>query len=336
MITPENRHPDHDLLAKYLAGETTMSESETVESWLAESEENMAEFDRLSAIWNGTSETTPPFNSAAAWKKVEPKDESETPVVQLGTAKSSSRYWIAAAAMLAGVIILFGAYRSIMTGNDVEMLVAETQDEPLELLLSDGSVVYLNANSKLEYPEKFLEDGRNVTLSGEAFFEVERDTTTQFQIKADGSLVTVLGTSFNVKTGKELVEVTVETGRVALESAKKPDQRIELIAGEKGVYQKAQQQVAPSISMDADHLFWKNRKLNFNETSLAEVVADLNENYGTELSLSSPEMNGCKVSATFEDQDVDEVLEVLISTFDLKLDTIENRLVLSGSGCDNR
>jgi ferric-dicitrate binding protein FerR (iron transport regulator) len=215
------------------------------------------------------------------------------------------------------------------------MLVAETQHEPMEFALSDGSVVFLNANSKLEYPEEFSGDRRNVTLSGEAFFEIERDTTRQFRIDAGGSLVTVLGTSFNVKIGAEKVEVVVETGLVRLEHFTQHGPNLQLGAGEKGIYLRGDKHVEPSVQVEADYLFWKNRKLNFNETSLSQVVADLNENYGTELSLSSPVMNDCKVSATFENQDVEEVLEVLISTFDMKLDTVENRLILSGIGCDN-
>lgn len=330
MITPENRHPDHDLLAKYLAGETTTAESEQVETWLAESDENMAEFDRLSAIWNGVDNPAPRFNSEKAWGKVENQLSEET------TAEKSSvmKYLLPIAAMVAGVIIIIGAYRTMMSGDEVEMLVAETQAETMELTLSDGSVVYLNANSKLEYPAEFSDEGRNVTLSGEAFFDVKRDTTKQFCIAAEGSLVTVLGTSFSVKTTLEAVEVVVSTGRVAVEDETQSAAKLELTAGEKGTYNKGEKNVIRSLDIETDHLFWKDRTLRYDATPLADVISQVNRNYGADVVLDDSSTYTCPLSTTFKDMELNEILEVIGSTFKLEIDTVADQIVLSGEGCN--
>lgn len=334
MITPENNRLDHDLLAKYLAGETTIAESEKVDAWLAESDENWEEFNRLSQIWNGEkSSPSPTFDSKKAWNKVEEKLTVET------DDDSNSRGWLThfllpVAAAVIGVIAITTVYQEFFSQDEVQMLTARTEKNTMEVLLADGSMVYLNENSILDYPESFNEDSRDVRLEGEAFFEIQRDTTKQFQIRADGSLVTVLGTSFNVRTSEELVEVIVETGKVALEAQARPGQKIELIAGEKGVYEKTQQQVVPSMNIESNHLFWKNRKLVFDETPLNEVVGELNEKYAAEISLASSVLNDCKLSGVFEDQQIEDILEVIVSTFKLEMEVVENQIILSGDGCD--
>lgn len=330
MITPENRHPDHDLLAKYLAGETTTAESEQVEAWLAESEENMAEFERLSTIWDGAENLVPTFNSEKAWGNVEGQLSEKTAEEKRGVMK----YLLPIAAMVAGVIIIIGAYRTMMSGDAVEMLFAETKDETMELTLSDGSVVFLNANSKLEYPAEFSDAGRNVTLSGEAFFEVQRDTAKQFQIKAAGSLITVLGTSFNVKTTVETVEVVVSTGRVAVEDQTRSGSKIELTAGEKGTYNKGEKNVIRSLDIEADHLFWKDRTLQYEATPLTEVIEQVNRNYGSDVVLADSSTYACPLSTTFQDMELNEILEVIGSTFKLEIDTVDNQIILKGEGCN--
>lgn len=329
MITPENSRPDFDLLAKYFAGETTHAEAEEVEEWLAASDENMAEFERLSAIWDGDGKPTPTFNADEAWKKVDGQLSVETPAEKSGVMK----YLLPIAAMIAGVIIIIGAYRTMMTGDEVKMLVAETQSEPMELALSDGSVVFLNTNSKLEYPAQFSEEGRNVSLSGEAFFEVKRDTTKQFRISAEGSLVTVLGTSFSVKTTDETVEVVVSTGRVAVEDQMQPGPKLELTAGEKGIYLKAERNVAPSFDVETDHLFWKDRTLRYDATPLAEVIEQINRNYDAEVLLADSAIRACPLSTTFQNMELNEILTVIGSTFKLEIDTVSNQILLHGEGC---
>ena len=80
----------------------------------------------------------------------------------------------------------------------------------------DGSIVTLNRNSKLIFPKHFTKNVREVTITGEAFFDVKPNTSKPFIINAGNVQVKVLGTSFNVCAypGTETVEVVVESGKV--------------------------------------------------------------------------------------------------------------------------
>src|SRR5690606_7625428 len=127
--------------------------------------------------------------------------------------------WLAAACLLiclsAGFFIL---NRNIFRQS--ELLVVHTGfREVKELLLSDGTKVWVNANSRLKYPKRFENDKREIVLEGEAFFKVKRDEQRPFIISSKGIRTTVLGTSFNISSyaGDEEVKVTVISGKVAVE-----------------------------------------------------------------------------------------------------------------------
>ena len=336
MITPENNSLDHELLAKYFAGETTIAESEKVDAWLAESDENWAEFDRLSQIWNGEkSNPLPSFDSKKAWNKVEGQlSKDDTRVEDSSTSFNIRKYLIPIAAALIGMIAITMTYQSFLTDDQFKMLVAQTEENTKEVILPDGSVVHLNEHSLLEYPTAFAEDERWVKLKGEAFFEVERDTSRQFEINVNNGIVTVLGTTFNVKSTTTTVEVTVETGKVALASEKHPEKRMILEAGDKAVYDLREKQINRLVDIDPNYLFWKNRILVFDETPLIDVVEELNSKYEVEILLSSSDLENCKFSGTFKDQQIEAILEVLVSTFKLEVETAGSQIILSGNGCD--
>jgi transmembrane sensor len=97
-----------------------------------------------------------------------------------------------------------------------KITVASSPDEKnIEVLLADGSTVYLNRDSRLTYPESFRGESRRVSLSGEAYFDIAPDTKHPFIIDAGKASVKVLGTSFNVITenAESEVEVYVASGQ---------------------------------------------------------------------------------------------------------------------------
>lgn len=102
-----------------------------------------------------------------------------------------------------------------------------------EVELPDGSIVLLNKNSEISYPSKFEE--RNVQLTGEAFFEVTPNPTKPFKVISGENEITVLGTSFNVKSTSESMEVEVSTGEVEMKS---PKGKNKLRRGQRGAYHK--------------------------------------------------------------------------------------------------
>jgi len=184
------------------------------------------------------------------------------------------------------------------------------------IALSDGSHIVLNSGSELNFPEKFGSHGREVYFWGEAFFEIASDPSRPFVIETGDARIKVLGTSFNVKAypGTGITEVVVNTGTVLLFYVDKNDNvlgQVILHKGDKGVYNRITHKLAKMLNDDLNFISWKTGMLVFNETSLDKVMDVVGKKYGVTFRTNNPELYRLKLTATFDNESLDSVLEVL-------------------------
>jgi transmembrane sensor len=330
---PENIN---DLLVKFLAGETSANENQQVLAWL-ELPENRKEFEKLKAAWNMTAQAASALDVDvdAAWKKVQKRmhEPKQTVVRNINEAPGyvqPKMNWLLriAAVMIPALIVSFLIWQ--YGKNDVKQLAVESGARRIEKTLPDGSVIYLAPNSSFEYPEKFEDDARNVKLKGEAFFEITKDASRPFTIVLDNAEVRVLGTSFNIKAfEKEKTEVIVETGKVLFSSLNK----VELEKGDKGKMDSTGK-VSKSKSVETEYYSHKTQTLVFEKTELKKVVEVLTSIYETQIVLEKESIGNCRLTATFSEQDIDSVLEVIAATFNLSVSKEGEIIKLSGQGCE--
>jgi transmembrane sensor len=200
--------------------------------------------------------------------------------------------------------------------------------------LPDGSTVYLNSDSKISYCEGFAENIREVSVSGEAYFEVVKNGK-PFVVRSPGMRTEVLGTSFNVKNrGGDNAEVTLVEGSVNVVSAGatsllKPNQQavIELTSGAISIHEI---NILPYTS-------WKDNTLFFERTSLKEAVAILESWYVVRIDILNPALAQCTITAKYQDQPLGNVLGSL--QFLLALDIIrlnDGHYTINGKGCKRK
>ncbi|WP_423129736.1 FecR family protein [Gaoshiqia sp. Z1-71] len=199
--------------------------------------------------------------------------------------------------------------------------------------LPDGSVVTLNHDTKINYPEKFSGDTREVQIEGEAFFEVQPDVAKPFVIHAGNAVIRVLGTSFNVNAypGNAEVEVVVETGKVQVSNRKteaKDTDRVVLNAGEKGVYILSTSELQKSKNDNPNYLSWKTRDLVFHKTSLTEVLEQLKKVYRVQIKTEDQQTGQLLLTARFEDRSLDFILQVIALTHQLEVKKEHDQYVL--------
>ena len=220
-----------------------------------------------------------------------------------------------------------------MNNKKPEVILAENQVK--EINLPEGSRVALNLDSRISYSRGFKSDTRQVELEGEAFFEVARDTTRPFIIRAGELNIEVLGTSFNVKAYEvdETVEVTVESGKVAVYRVGDKSNMVILVRGEKAVFRKELAELESMKNEDINFKSWKTRKIIFEDTPMSEVVRMINEIYQSDLRLSGSNLDDCPVTTIFDNQSLETVLNVLSSTLDLEISRDGDRIIISGRGC---
>lgn len=178
------------------------------------------------------------------------------------------------------------------------------------LQLADGSRVWLNAETRLRYPVAFAGMERRVELTGEAYFEVSKDATRPFIVRANGVDVRVLGTSFNVAAyGAEVVTTLVE-GRVAVEAG---SERVTLEPDRQAVWDGKQMEVR---QVDASNYgLWRKGIFYFEDRRLEEILDALARWYGVEVFYVNPETKGMRFTVEIKRyENIDAILRRIAQT----------------------
>ena len=343
----KDSHKEFDTqVIRYLSGEMSPREEVDFLELLDKDPSKKEKVEEYRKIWDSADKASvgSGYDLDAEWKLLQDKlpgykSISLSTSPSAGSSPSSGRkrslvyfsYRVAAVFVLGLVLSLSWLYVNRFAG--MERIAA--REEAVEVLLDDGSQVLLNRNSQIRYKKKFLNGERQVFLSGEAWFDVKRDSTRPFVIDAGEALVEVLGTSFNVNAYKEspVVEITVESGLVALSAKDDTDDLIVMKAGSGGTYHKTQKELTLVASSHPNKISWKTRELFFDASSLEEVVQLINKVYGSSLVISDPDLESCEITVAFKEQSLDAVLKVLEMTLDLEINRTGKEIRLEGNGC---
>jgi transmembrane sensor len=215
--------------------------------------------------------------------------------------------------------------------------------EKVKMLLPDSSVVYLGSRSKISWPEHF-EKGkvRNVSLEGEAFFEVKHDATSPFIIRSGKMETQVLGTSFNIYAYPEdkIFTVSVRTGKVGVteKSAGARKTLSLLTAGMKIVYDTDNGKFRINVGQVSEADSWTNNRFVFHDENLGSMLAKLERYYNVHFEVKSAKLKACRFNATFSDININEVmrqLKVMSSGhIKYKMSDDKTKIVLWGETCE--
>ena len=159
------------------------------------------------------------FDRDKAWNKFRKTIETDDLLLNKSKKMFSIRNIAASIVLLIGlsvtVYVLFNNY------SQTQFTEISSADKIKEVLLPDGSQITLNQNATIKYPKEFSDNNRTVEFTGEAFFDIAKNTAKPFIIKTNKAEVTVLGTSFNILADeKDNITVTVKTGKVKLSKNK--------------------------------------------------------------------------------------------------------------------
>jgi ferric-dicitrate binding protein FerR (iron transport regulator) len=241
---------------------------------------------------------------------------------------------IAAAVLFAALIVVSVIEVYYNNTESRTMLEISAADSILKsFTLPDGTVISLNSGTNVKYPKQFAENTREVTIEGEAFFQVKPNKAKPFIIHAGNTQIKVLGTSFNVNAYPEAktLEVIVETGRVqVLSKTALTEENKELILtpGEKGTLDYAENSLIKSTNQNPNFLAWKTHNLVFKATSLLEVVENLKNVYKVNIRLADPKMNELLLTAQFKDYPLDFILKVIETTFKIEVQQEKGEYIL--------
>lgn len=205
---------------------------------------------------------------------------------------------------------------------------ATNYNEVREIWLEDGSRVILNSKSKLSVtPDWKAKSVREVTLEGEAFFEVVKTSDAKgFEVLThDKVKVSVLGTKFNVNTRHDGVKVFLQSGKVKVNSAAGEAM---LNPGDFVLYTNSSTPLTinRAVAETAPLLSWKDEMFVFNDVALAEVIREIEDNYGLKVTVHNNQLLEKRITAKVPRRDVEVLLKVLSETLDIQVERDGARL----------
>jgi len=249
--------------------------------------------------------------------------------------EKNNRSWLT---ILVGLAILIAGALWVLNplAEDVPMLtVSTTLGETQEVILPDNSKVILNENSTITYPVQFGEDSRLVTLSGEAFFEIERNEAAMFVARTKLADVEVMGTTFNIDSYPETTrfEVSVNSGLVQLRP-RNSSKTIKMEKGQVGVFNTETKQIYKNwANPNTDR--WRTGVLSFDDQYLRDVILEIEKEFDIEVILERTDLEGCKITTVLENSTAESAMQYLAKTFEMKL-KVENEIeyhLLGGVSC---
>lgn len=255
---------------------------------------------------------------------------------------SRGRYPIAAV-----IVIFIGLLFSILfiisqrDPNPQHTYVAKTKINPelitkstpngrkFRMTLDDGSFVHMNSASNIIYPNKFDEENREIEISGEAYFDIQRDESRPFKIKVKDYSVEVLGTSFNIQAYEDEVDfaVTVESGTVKVQLDPDGLNTAILEKGQKLVFNPETNLTEIVEAKTEDELSWREGILKFNSTPMSKVEKVLERWYGVNVVIEGKDLSNRSITGTHKNKNIKSVIEALTFATNSKY-TIENNSII--------
>lgn len=334
----------YELVATQLSDALTADENRRLNEWVEASEANRKEYCRLVEVWNSTpdvselsqydrhkafamfleriqaADVVPTANDAT---DVADDDTDDVQSKTIGMRRYVVRFMRYAAVVTVIVCACSYLFYNIGQRNISQAFamikVEAPQGSTTKMTLPDGTEVWLNAGSCIEYSQGFGVRDRHVQLSGEGYFEVHRNESMPFIVKSPSLNVQVLGTKFDFRDypSDHSAMVSLDEGSVAvgLRSSHDGDYQYRLSPDQRAVLEKQSGNIRIENRATTDRL-WTDGTIMLNGQRLADIAIDLERSYGTKILIESRELAQTRFYGVFhrKDQSLDQILATLAAT----------------------
>jgi len=368
---------DEVLIVKFIAGETNDIEKRDVEQWIAASAVNAQKVAHLTRIWNSSASMADSsiINMEHEWEvlqnTIQSFEQHKRVPVSLSK-RTGNRFGAYGLQIAASLLILIGISFAIIFHFQTKprAVVYHKITVPLGskalIQLPDKSQVWLNSGSELTYPAEYGETAREVSLIGEAFFDVAKNPAIPFIVKASGLYVKALGTSFNIKCYPEegTIETTLVEGKVSITSGKNKQKKelVQLSPNQRATYTKDKENITvnntdsvavnsnqnnlakPSnnnsdnenskllISKKIDtkvYTAWRENKLVFDNESFESIAIKFERWYNIEIIFQDESIKRYRYTGVVQNETIEQALEALQIASPFYFTVNQNKFVLT-------
>ena len=303
---------DKELIYRFFEGKTSYQEEKQIKQWIESSDDHYALFLQERKMYDALLLT----DTTASLKR---KKNIILPYYVAG---------IAAAILLA--LIIGGVYLYTLTDkNEQYNTIFVPAGQRINLILSDNTNLWLNANTTFRYPTKFSKETRTVYLDGEAYFEVTTDKSRPFIVSTNDMEIEVFGTSFNVMAypNDNSVETTLVEGSVKVKASK---YNLVLEPGKQAKFDKILDNLQETKVNTELYTSWKVGKYIFEYENLQNVMTKLSRWYDAEITFLNTNAENLHFSGTlYKYNDIKQTLHIIELATNVKFEIIENTVLVS-------
>ncbi len=314
-------------IIKYLDKESSPEEILYLKEWIKERPENYKYFRELKETWIITKGYDPSFNpdTKAAWAKVMSgidKKKAENNPFKI-------YYKVAAIFIFAvSLYVLYSVLSNFGKQDYVEYANYSVDLKPIEL--SDGSKVWLSKDSKIKYPNDFGINSREISLEGEAYFEVAKNPDKPFTVSGSKTIVTVLGTTFIYRSySSETVDkLVVNTGKVSFIEKENKSNNMLIESGYKADFNKSTKIIEKTERESKNIFAQRTGRLIFENERFEEIVSSLSKFYNRNYYIKDNGLNDIRITIAFNNQPIGEALKLLETVIERKITDSSQTLVV--------
>jgi len=362
------------IIIGFLTDSITDTERIKLDSWLNQDAMNILLFNEMIKIWqfSGTNKKSSEEELQEPWKKLKSRiiHQSDrqpdrrlfpiiSPVVRRTLTMAAS---LVLALFIGGMAVYFFAGKSNPYMNPQKYEVLTPKGTRSEILLADGTKVWLNAGSTLIYGQDYNLNSREVDLVGEAFFKVKTDRNKPFTVKSAGLKIKAMGTSFNVKAypGEKSLTATLVEGKLSIEGKSKekgnfkytlaPRQSMvfiksyvtpdnvskaedlpeKVIDNRRIVYEPVIRSIEFASNVRTElYTSWKDKRWVIEMESLTDLTVMLERRYGVKILYKPDELKGLSFSGTIENETLEQLLDILKMSAPIKYEFGKGEVTLS-------
>ncbi|WP_270089104.1 FecR family protein [Sphingobacterium sp. SYP-B4668] len=303
------------LIYDSLSGNTDPASEEALEKWLSESDENRTLYAQAREIHVAMEYAEPDtsFDASLAYSGFLDRKNKHT---SRNVFKRKAWRYVAVAA---GLLLAFttGSYWSAQephTSNQQIATVVVAKGSKSRTVLQDGTIVWLNSDSKLEVADKFGQGERKIKLVGEAFLQVAHDSNRPFIVEANTLAIKVHGTSFNVSCYPEQPDVTVSLVEGSVELVTKDGKKMMMQPNQTFAYNSRSNSYQQIHGIQEQELAWRDAKLIFKNKRFSEIVIELERMFDIQIEVNRKEVLNRRFTGDFvNNEGITEVMEVMSS-----------------------
>lgn len=328
-----------ELIATYLSEGLNPEELSNLQEWINTSAENRKYFLDKQEIWTAALKpgSSSRFNSKKAYRRfINRTKQVKNQPKRVKRTSSLRIFWYSAAAVALLICVSSISYwqgAEKLKTRFTDMVVEAPLGSTTKIYLPDSTLVWLNAGSKIIYSQGFGVNEREVSLSGEGYFEVTKNEKLTFAVKTKELVVTVLGTKFNFSNYPDDEEATVSLieGKVLATNNIKKDSKTDLLPNQRVSLNKRTGEMRVFKAEAKRTTEWTGGNLFFDEELLSDIIKELERNYDVNITLVDDSLSAFRFYGSFIKREcrIEDILNMLASTGKIKYEIKDKQIELS-------